>query len=41
MPKSVLEKNDHELMEAIVGKRVMRRVDAILNDEKGSPDFMK
>lgn len=41
MPKPMLERNDHDLMGAIVGKRVMRRVHAVLNDEKDSPDFMK
>lgn len=41
VPASVLEKSDHDLMETIVGKRVMRRVDALLDAESDSRKSMK
>ena len=42
VPKSLLEKNDHELMEKLMGKRTMREVDALLEEQnKDVPDFMR
>ena len=41
VPASVLERSDHDLLEGIVGKRVMRRVDALLESEGESRKSMK
>ena len=32
LPKNVIEKDDHDLMEAVVGKRAMRQIDAAIGD---------
>lgn len=34
MPDSALEKNDHDLMEQIFGKRIMKKVDTLLEEER-------
>jgi len=36
-----MEADDHTLMEAIFGKRIMKKVDALLGDDKAEPDTMK
>ena len=33
MPKAAFDQNGHDLMEAIFGKRIMREVDTLLEDE--------
>ena len=37
MPDSVLAKNDHDLMETIFGKRIMKKVDTLLEEERSDP----
>lgn len=36
VPRNIVEKTDREIMEAVFGKRVMHKVDAVLADKNQS-----
>ena len=38
IPKDLAKRSDHEIMEIVLGKRVMRVVDAVLAEHNREPD---
>ena len=41
LPKDVLEKNDHDLMECIFGKKIMKEIDKVVADRTKKDDTIK
>ena len=37
LPKDIMERSDHEVMEKLFGKRVMKKVDAIVAERSEDP----
>ena len=38
LPKDIMERPDHEIMEKLFGKRVMKKVDAIVAERSEDPE---
>ena len=38
LPKDILERSDHEAMEKLFGKRIMKKVDALVADRSEDPE---
>ena len=35
LPKNIVERDDHDVMERVFGKRAMREIDALVSDVSG------
>ena len=38
LPKDILERSDHDAMEKLFGKRIMKKVDALVADRSEDPE---